>query len=126
MLGLGLGEGQAGDAPAAEPLLTYVLADERITALAADRAYDSDAIRGALAAAGKEAVIPPKANRIAPPPYDKAKYRGRNRMERLVGRAKQFRAVATRYDKLDTLFLGTILAALIAIELRDSTVNTPY
>lgn len=125
MLGIGLSEGQAGDAPAAEPLLVHVLADERIAALAADRAYDSDAIRGALAHAGKEAVIPPKANRLAPPPYDQAKYRGRNRIERLVGRAKQFRAVATRYDKLDALFLGTVLAALIAVDLRDSTVNTP-
>lgn len=78
VLGVGLGEGQAGDAPAAAPLLAYVLADERITALAADRAYDSDAIRGALALAGKEAVIPPKRNRLAPPPCDKTKYRGRN------------------------------------------------
>ena len=102
-----------------------MLADERIVALAADRAYDTDAIRAALLAAGKEAVIPPKANRIAPPAYDKAKYRGRNRIERLVGRAKQFRAVATRYDKLDVMFLGTVLAALIAVDLRDSTVNTP-
>ena len=125
MLGIGLSEGQAGDARAAEPLLVHVLADERIAALAADRAYDSDAIRGALAHAGKEAVIPPKSNRIAPLAYDKVKYRGRNRIERLVGRAKQFRAVATRYDKLDAMFLGTVLAALIAVDLRDSTVNTP-
>jgi transposase len=119
VLGVGLSEGQAGDAPAAEPLLAYVLADERIAALAADRAYDSDAIRGALALAGKEAVIPPKANRLVALGYDKAKYRGRNRIERLVGRAKQFRGVATRYDKLDVMFLGTVLAALIVVQFKE-------
>ncbi len=43
----------------------------------------------------------------------------------MVGRAEQFRAVATRYDKLDVMFLGAILAALTAVELRGLTVNTP-
>ena len=95
-----------------------MLAEESITALGADRAYDTDAIRAALAAAGKEAVIPAKRTRLHPPAYDKSKYCQRNRIERLVGRLKQFRAVATRYDKLDAMFLGGILAALTLIHLR--------
>ena len=79
---------------------------------------DSDAVRAVLAAAGKEVAIPPKANRLRQPVYDKSKYRERNRIERLVGRLKQFRAVATRYDKLDAMFMGGVLAALALIHLQ--------
>ncbi len=120
VLGVGVSAGQDSDAPAAGPLL----AEEHVVAPGADRAYDTDAIRAVLTQAGKEAVIPPKSNRVAPPPYDETKYRGLNRTERLVGRAKQFRAVATRYDKLDAMFLGPVLAALTLIHLGQSVVNT--
>ena len=65
----------------------------------------------------KEAVIPPRSNRLNPPGYDREKYKGRNKVERLFNRLKHFRAVATRYDKLSHMFLGGILAALLAVKL---------
>jgi len=90
-----------------------------IQALGADRAYDTDALRAALAAAPtpKEAVIPPRAHRRVAYPYDQEPYRQRNRVERLVGRLKQFRAVATRYDKLDAMFGGLVVLCLAGIAL---------
>ena len=124
VLGLVLTGGQAGDAPAGEEMLAEVLTNEKIKAVGADRAYDSDAIRQMLKAAGKEAVIPPRSNRVAPPEYDQEKYKERNKAERLFCKLKGYRAVATRYDKLAAMFLGSTLAALLAISLK-SIVNTP-
>ena len=79
----------------------------------------NDALRAALAAAPtpKEAVIPPRAHRRVAYPYDQERYRQRNRVERLVGRLKQFRAVATRYDKLDATFGGLVVLCLAGIAL---------
>lgn len=105
-------------------MLAEVLAKEESKAVGADRAYDSDAIRALIAAAGKEAVIPPRANRVDPPDYDKEKYKERNKAERLFCKLKGYRGVATRYDKLAAMFLGGTLAALLAISLK-SIVNTP-
>ena len=118
VLGVILSGGEAGDAPAGEEMLEHVIARQEVTAVGADRAYDSDAIRAALGKAGKEAVIPPRSNRLEQHAYDKDKYKERNKIERLFNRLKQFRAVATRYDKLAAMFLGGILAALLAIHLR--------
>jgi transposase len=118
VLGVILSGGQAGDAPVGEEMLGEVIQRETIKALGADRAYDSNAIRAMLEAAGKEAVIPPRANRRNPPAYDQEKYKQRNRIERLFGRLKQFRAIATRYDKLAAMFLGGVLAALLTISLK--------
>ena len=124
VLGLILTGGQAGDAPVGEELLAEVLAREEVKAVGGDRAYDSNAIRAMIRAAGKEAVIPPRSNRLEPPDYDKEKYKQRNKAERLFCKLKGYRAVATRYDKLAAMFLGGTLAALLAISLK-SIVNTP-
>ena len=124
VLGLVLTGGQAGDAPVGEEMLAQVLAKEEIKAVGGDRAYDSATIRALIAAAGKEAVIPPRSNRRHPAGYDKEKYKERNKAERLFCKLKGYRAVATRYDKLATMFLGGTLAALLAISLK-SIVNTP-
>lgn len=118
VLGVILSGGQAGDAPVGEEMLAHVLSREAIKALGGDRAYDSNAIRALLKAAGKEAVIPPRSNRRNPPEYDKEKYKQRNKIERLFGRLKQFRALATRYDKLAAMFLGGVLAGLLVISLK--------
>ncbi len=71
-----------------------------------------------IAAAGKEAVIPPRSNRTSPPAYDKEKYQARNKVEPLFCRLKGCRALATRDDKLAAMFLGGTLAALLAASLR--------
>jgi putative transposase len=63
-------------------------------------------------------VIPSKANRRAPLPYDKALYKERNLVERFFNKLKQFRRVATRYDKLLANYRGFVLIAAIAIMLR--------
>ena len=87
-------------------------------AVGADRAYDSDAIRTLIAAAGKEAVIPSRSNRLRPADYDKEKYKQRNKAERLLNRLKSYRGITTGYDKLASMFLGGVLAALLAINLK--------
>ena len=119
-----LSGGQEGDAPVGEELLSEVLTYEEIKAVGGDRAYDSDAIRALIAAAGKEAVIPPRCNRRQPAAYDKEKYKQRNKAERLFNKLKGYRGVATRYDKLAAMFLGGVLATLLAVSLR-CIVNTP-
>lgn len=89
-----------------------------VAAAVADRAYDSDAIGAELAERAIEAVIPPPACREEPIPRDAAKYRERNRAERLIGELKQFRGVATRYDKLACRFPAFIHLAAAFIMIR--------
>jgi transposase len=79
-----------------------------VDAAAADKSDDSDAIRADLRRRGIEPVTPPSRCRKEAIPYDKATYRQRNQVERLFNRLKQFRRVATRYDKLDETFLAFI------------------
>jgi len=89
-----------------------------VRAAAADKSYDSDAIRADLKRRGIKAVIPPLACRKRAIRYDKRTYRQRNKVERLFNRLKQFRRVATRYDKLDETFLAFIhlTAAFVMIQ----------
>jgi putative transposase len=82
--------------------------------LLADRAYDAKSLREELAARRIKAVIPPNPTRKHPHRYDKTAYKGRNVIERMFCRLKDFRRVATRYDKLARNFLATaILAATV-------------
>jgi transposase len=86
-----------------------------MAALVADKAYDGDELRADIAARGATAVIPNKSNRKNPFPFDAKAYRDRNVVERMFCRLKDFRRLATRYDKLARNFLATvILAALVA------------
>ena len=120
-LAMSLSAGQANDAPPGEQLVAEVITpDAQIQALCAYRAYDSASRRARLAAAPtpKQAVIPPRANRRVQYAYDQEHYRQPNRIERLVGRLKQFRAVATRYDKLDAIFGGLVVLCLAGIAFR--------
>ena len=83
-----------------------------IAQLIADKAYDTNKLRRLLADQGTEAVIPSIARRKPLIPYDRLAYRQRNLIERMFGRLKDFRRIATRYDKLARNFLvGVILAA---------------
>ena len=83
-----------------------------------DRAYESDETRGLAVEYGFEPVVPPKSNRKDPWEYDKEKYKGRNIVERLFRRLKEFRKVCTRYDKTDVMFLAFVQFAFIAIWLN--------
>lgn len=101
---LSLTPGQSSDISQAEPLLKEIAPK----AFLADKAYDADALIGALDARGITPVIPPKANRVNPRETDFALYRERNLVERFFGKLKQFRAIATRYDKLANTFLAAV------------------
>ena len=90
----------------------------------ADKGYDSWAIRLRLVdELDIMAQIPSKSNAVEPWPYDKRSYKQRNRVERLVLKLKQFRAVATRYDKLKDVFKTTVQLAQVFIKVR-SIVNS--
>ena len=79
--------------------------------LLADRAYDARSLRDELAARRIKAVIPPNPTRKHPHRYDKTAYKGRNVIERMFCRLKDFRRIATRYDRLATNFLAAVCIA---------------
>ena len=79
--------------------------------LIADRAYDARKFRDWLAERGCQAVIPPNPTRKHPHSYDRHAYRNRNVIERMFCRLKDFRRIATRYDKRADNFLAAILIA---------------
>lgn len=82
--------------------------------LIADKGYDTNAIRALVESRGAKAVIPSTASRRAPIPYDRDVYRNRNLVERLWCRLKDWRRIATRYDKLARNFLsGALIAATV-------------
>ncbi len=83
--------------------------------LIADKAFDAEErVLRPLVRADKAAVIPPRANRKSPRPYDKELYKARHLIENFFAKLKQYRAIATRYDKRAVHFLGAIhLAAAI-------------
>ena len=86
----------------------------KATALLGDRGYDAEWFRNALAARGIAACIPAKANRKIAIPHDKALYRQRHKIENMFGRLKDWRRIATRYDRCAHTFMSAIcLAAAI-------------
>ena len=84
-------------------------------ALLADKGYDGDAFRALVFKRGAKPVIPNKSNRVALHRFNKRAYKGRNVIERCFCRLKDFRRIATRYDKLARNFLAAAhLAAIVA------------
>ena len=77
-------------------------------ALIADKAFDSNAFRAILDERGATAVIPSKADRKTPIPHDAEMYKWRHLVENFFQRLKEFRRIATRYDKTDTSFAAAI------------------
>lgn len=77
----------------------------------ADKGYDGDDVRSALLMRNILPVIPPKANRREPISCDFKAYKDRNRIERMFNRLKQFRRIATRYDKTALSFIGFLCLA---------------
>ena len=77
-------------------------------ALLADKGYDANHLLDYLAERDIEAVIPPKVNRLEQREYDRHVYKDRNLVERFFNRIKQFRRIATRYDKLARNFFAML------------------
>jgi transposase len=77
--------------------------------------YDSDAFRAGIVAQGGLAVIRPRNNRLEEHPYDEEVYKLRNVIERFFHRLKQYRRVATRYDKYASRYLGCVYFAALLI-----------
>ena len=111
-LGFHLTPGQASDLDGADVLIGEVKAEVFI----ADKAYDADGrVLDRLKAKGIKAVIPPKASRKTPRKYDKHLYKARHLIENFFAKLKNYRAIATRYDKTAAAFLGAIHMAASVI-----------
>lgn len=107
--------GEASDLEGADQLLTELKAG----ALLADKAFDADTrVLRPLKQAGIVAVIPPKRNRLVQRDYDRDLYQARHLIENFFQKLKQFRAIATRYDKLARNFLAGIHLASTSILLN--------
>ena len=77
--------------------------------LLADRGYDADWLRDALAERGIEACIPSKSNRKIQIPYDRTRYRKRHKIENMFGKLKEWRRIHTRYDRCAYTFMSAIV-----------------
>jgi transposase len=114
-INLCLSEGQAYDGHSAHLMLNSL---EPGSILLADRAYDADKLRAAVASKGAFANIPPMPQRTNRSAFSSFLYRYRNLIERFFNKLKHFRAIATRYDKRHDNFFASIQLASIRIWLR--------
>jgi transposase len=85
------------------------------TVVLGDKGYDSKALVTRIEAQGAQACIPSLKNRKEPREYDRHLYKERNRVERLINRLKQYRRVATRYEKTARNFLAFVHVASIMV-----------
>ncbi len=108
--------GQRNDIALAHDLIEDLARQAQVTI--ADKGYDADHLCESIAESGAQVVIPPKRNRTAKRDYDRDLYKERNLIERFFNKLKQFRRVATRYDKLLANFMGFVKLAAIAIWLK--------
>ena len=104
--------GNAHDLTGVEALLSLAPLPDK---LIADRAYDARRLRDWLSDRGCEPVIPPNPTRKHPHAYDREAYKARNLIERMFCRLKDFRRIATRYDKRADTFLSAVLIAAIVL-----------
>ena len=96
--------GQRADLSQAIPLLTGIEAG----AVIADKGYEGNRVFSFIRDQGAEVVIPPRSNRNDPWEYDRELYRQRNLIERAFNRLKQWRRIATRYDRKRMYFLSAL------------------
>ena len=113
-----LSPGQAEDAPEGRSLLMTIGTTSVPCAMIMDKAYEGDETRNLVAKLGFSPVVPPKSSRKEPWAHDKDLYKKRNEIERLFRRLKGFRRVFTRFDKLDRMFMGFVVLALIVIAIK--------
>ena len=95
-----------------------MLEDVQGDAVLADKGYDSNAIRAAIAAADMTAVIPSNRARKTIIPHDATLYRQRNRIERCFNKLKHFRRIATRYDRRAVHFAAFLCLAAAMLWMR--------
>jgi len=117
-----LTRGNRNECPMLGPLLGSTVAREqrRPQRLACDKGYSADRIRDGLQKVGIEPVIPMRYNEHVKdrPRFNKRAYRGRNVVERAVAKLKEFRRIATRYEKLASAYLAMLSLASIVLYLR--------
>lgn len=106
--------GQAADVTQAEALLDGYDFDAAL----GDKGYDSKKLVDYIKSRGAEAVIPPRSNLKDQREYDRHLYKERNLVERFINRIKQFRRVATRYEKTAHNFLAFVQVAAITVLLQ--------
>lgn len=128
--------GQQHELTMLEPLLDAVSIGgkpgrprRRFATVAGDKGYDSAAARQAIAERGSTPLIPHRKNKHGSYPeraagFDKKQYKRRNVVERLIGRIKEYRRIATRYDKLADSFRAFILLGFIRIWTRNLLLDT--
>ena len=107
-----LSEGQTNDHKGARLLIDALPPAKE---LIADRGYDSDGFRTALQDRGIVPCIPSRKHRKHPRPHDPALYRQRHPVENLFAKLKDWRRIATRYDRCADIFMGAITLAAIVI-----------
>jgi transposase len=111
--------GQEADVRHAETLLAAAApAGTKVEVVIADKGYDSQAVVAVVERMGAEAVIPTLSSRKVQRVIDAERYKDRNLLERFWSQAKQFRRVATRYEKTARNFLGFVHLASIMILMR--------
>jgi transposase len=106
--------GQRHDSVGVDPLIC----DVAFGALLADKAFDNNRLRAELAKRGAIAVIPPKADRSHPIPCDFEMYKWRHLIENFFCKLKEFRRIATRYEKTDESYSAMIHLVGSAIAIR--------
>ena len=113
-----LTEGHRHESPVFAEVFAQVPQAQQLTHAIMDKGYDSNHIRAHLLAQDIAPVIPPKSNRTAPLDYEQDLYKLREKVERFFNQLKQFRRIATRYEKLSQTFLAFLhlVAAWIIIK----------
>ena len=107
-----LSEGQMSDHTGAKLLYPDL---PPAAALIADRGYDSDEFRAALKAKNIQPCIPPRRNRKIQHEYDKTLYKTRHKIENMFGKLKDWRRIATRYDRCAHTFFSSICIAAAVV-----------
>ncbi len=109
-----LGPGQQNDMAPADDLIDGLGAGQVL----ADKAYDANSLCAKIEAQGATVVIPPRRHRKQPRDYDRIAYKNRWGIEGFFAKLKQYRRIATRYDKLAAHFLGFVKLASIMLWLK--------
>jgi len=117
-IGFTLSAGQFHDAPQGRLLLETIGKQKNTIPLLMDKAYEDDQTRYTAQMLKFDPVVPPKSNRLNPWKYDKDLYKRRNEVERLFRLIQGFRRVFCRFDKLDIMYIGFIMLALVYVSIK--------